>query len=219
MLLSYFLAAALATSDEGDVNASDVNVSVGTNILIDDYTNTLLYYVTKTKVEEQQGQAQQQGGQEQANAAETYVIEYVPTLLKIVKAYEVTPTATPYQELPPATAPLKIIIFKPGILIGCSFGIVFLVGFFYTEFCRRPQHVYVPPAKEVESSSDSSLSSLEKKSRTKAPPKTTKKAPKPGVKKAASGKAGNKAPVKKPGTRSGNATIKTQGRSTRGKRV
>ena len=211
MLLAYFLAAALATSDEGDVNASDVNVSVGTNILIDDYTNTLLYYVTKTETK-QEGQA--------PDNAETYVIEYVPTLLKIVKAYEVTPTPTPYQELPPATAPLKIIIFKPGILIGCSFGIVFLVGFFYTEFCRRPQHVYVPPAKEVESSSDSSLSSLEKKSRTKAPPKTAKKnATKPGVKKAASGKAGNKAPVKKTGTRSGTATIKTQGKSTRGKRV
>ena len=208
MLLSCLLALVLSTEAGGeDVNASDVNVTVGTNILVDDYTNTLLYVVTKTSSE-----AKENGEVGVVdNAAETYIVEYVPTLLKIVKAYEVTPEPTTVQELPPATKALKIIIFKPGIMIGCSFGIVFIVGFFYTEFCRRPQHVFVPPAKEVESSSDSSLSSLERRDRTRASDggKTGKTKTKPGVKKAGSGKSGP--------TRTGRApTIKTQGRSTRG---
>lgn len=208
MLLSCLLALALSTESGGeDVNASDVNVTVGTNILVDDYTNTLLYVVKKTVAE-----AKENGEVGVVdNAAGTYVVEYVPTLLKIVKAYEVTPEPTPVQELPPATKALKIIIFKPGIMIGCSFGIVFLVGFFYTEFCRRPQHVFVPPAKEVESSSDSSLSSLERRDRTRASDggKTGKTKTKPGVKKAGSGKSGP--------TKTGRSlTVKTQGRSTRG---
>lgn len=190
MCLFLFVTAIFASVDVSeDTNTTKSNISAITQVVVvEDYTNTVIYSVgtTATMV-----RVPLDAELKQFTDSVTYtrVVNYIPTLYKVLKAYANPPAPTPYQVVPEPTKPLKIFVFKPGIMIGCTFGVVFVLGWIYTEFCRKHRVVHAPPApvapKKESDSSDSSMSSIDKmkpKSKRAPAPKKT-----PGVQRARSG--------------------------------
>ena len=158
MILSLLVAFSMSTDgDSQTAQASNIDSTIPTDVMVEDFTNTIVFVVEPSQTETAGNQV-----------TETYVVDFVATLFKIMKVYEATPTATAIEVPPTATEPLKSFVFKPGIMIGCTFGVAFVVGFVYTELCRKPAYVYAPPPKEVRKSSSSSLSDIDKKKKKKA---------------------------------------------------
>lgn len=65
-------------------------------------------------------------------------IVYIPTILNYLKVVDDAPSRT-VTITPDATQKLKSAILKPGILVGVTFAILFLIGVIYTSLCRKPQ--------------------------------------------------------------------------------
>lgn len=110
--------------------AAAISISVGPG-MVAAFTNTIVFEISKSS-----------GGVD----GETDVVVYTPTLLEILKAHETVEEMTSYMAPPTPTKALKTVVFQPAYMIGVTFGLLFMVGLFYTELCRRPGHVYRPIA-------------------------------------------------------------------------
>lgn len=211
MCLFLLVTGLLATAVEGeDTNTTKSNISAITQaVVVEDYTNTVLYSVgvsaTVTKVPLEGNPAEFTD-----SATYTRIVNYIPTLYKVLKAYSHTPVPTPYELVPEPTKALKYAVFKPGLMIGCTFGVVFVLGLIYTESCRRPRHVKPPPAvvKNTKDSS-SSMSSLsggkKKEAKNKKKAQSKKEIKTPGVQRARSGTASTKPKAAAPAKAKNNA--------------
>ena len=127
-------------NDEIDASETPVpiTVSIKNDTKIQEVTNTILYSMTITDFT-----TLIEGPDKQLIPTVTKGphIVYIPTILEFLKVVEAVPTATPVQITPMATQKLKTVLVNPGILIGCTFALVFLIGVIYTSCCRRPQPV------------------------------------------------------------------------------
>jgi hypothetical protein len=72
----------------------------------------------------------------------TRIVRYMTTIFQMQKISVPPPTGTPVPTASVLPA-LKSAVFRPGILIGATFGILFVGGVIWTHQCRKPQ--FVPP--------------------------------------------------------------------------
>lgn len=130
--LSFFLPLILS---EGEQTPAPITISLSKGMKVQEVTNTLLYTIEKTNFTTI---VTYNNGQPVFNVTESSHIVYIPTILMYLKAISEAPNPT--LTVPPqATIKLKAFFLKPGILVGVTFAILFLVGVIYTSLCRKPQ--------------------------------------------------------------------------------
>ena len=166
MLLYLLFAAAISASeedggaiiDEGDDNLSVITVDISNGTTVREYTNTIMYQVVQTSYTTYTNL----NGVNTMTVTHGEHIVYVPTLLQYLRVvYEATATPIPLNT-PMATQARKSIILHPGILIGCTFGVIFIIGVVYTGLCRSPVGVTRPKARLVKKGSKDNSDSFEK---------------------------------------------------------
>ncbi|OHT10815.1 hypothetical protein TRFO_19786 [Tritrichomonas foetus] len=135
-------------AEEPDLDPSFITVDIQNGTKIRQFTNTIVFVIAQTQFTTKVNI----NGQDVETLTEGERITYVPTYLQYMKVVYNTPAATEAVNTPEATQARKHIVLHPGILIGCTFGVVFIIGFFYTSCCRKPQHISRPKAKIVNKS-------------------------------------------------------------------
>ncbi|KAH0791232.1 hypothetical protein GPJ56_004852 [Histomonas meleagridis] len=117
------------------VNFTIANITAMAGTIKVDYTNTINFEISKTQTVSLDPSGN-------PTTVDSYVAEYVPTVLKIVRLVDViNSTDTPSTPQPTATPELKYGIFKPGYLIGITFVVLFIICYLYDSCCRKPGRV------------------------------------------------------------------------------
>ncbi|OHT07583.1 hypothetical protein TRFO_05237 [Tritrichomonas foetus] len=141
----FFYTFSVLSLDESEtLPAVEISVDIE-NEKVREITNTILYEIAETEF----WTNTVINGKPVETKTKGKHITYIPTILHFLKARDILPTSTPPVDPPPATQARKHFLLHPGILIGCTFGIVFIVGVFYTSCCRKPQQVRRPQARKV----------------------------------------------------------------------
>lgn len=114
----------------------DLNVSGTFEIA---YTNTIKFEVTETKVKTINAKGQE-------TYTKSFIAVYTPTILKILRLVDIIKsTKQALTPTPTATAEFKNIFFKPGLCVGATFAVLFIICACYTSVCRRPYSVARQP--------------------------------------------------------------------------
>lgn len=133
MLLLLFLTIFIH-SDENDVTPVPVTAELKKGSKVQEVTNTLLYTMQLTNFTVYTNI----NGVNTIITTEGNHVVYIPTILRYLKVVDDVPNRT-ITITPDATQKLKSAILKPGILVGVTFAILFLIGVIYTSLCRKPQ--------------------------------------------------------------------------------
>lgn len=128
-ILSFVFAEDISSNSTFSPEQEDLNVSGTFKI---DYTNTIKFVVTETEVKTLDLEGHE-------THTKSFIAVYTPTVLKILRLVDLV---QPTHEAPTATATatpgFKYVFFKPGICVGATFALLFLICACYTSLCRRP---------------------------------------------------------------------------------
>lgn len=130
-----FLLLSIVLADEPIPTPIPITAELKPGSKVQEVTNTLLYSIELTNFTTV---FIRENGLPELTVTSSSHIVYIPTILRYLKVIDDVPTRT-VTITPVATQKLKSAILKPGILVGVTFAILFLVGVIYTSLCRKPQ--------------------------------------------------------------------------------